>query len=40
MKVQNNLKRKSRHLLVVKMGGVAGGQALIFFRQIILPKNS
>jgi hypothetical protein len=40
MKWQNIFKRKSRHLLAVKMGGVAGRQTLKFFRPIILPKNS
>jgi hypothetical protein len=40
MKRQNNFKRKSRHLLVVKKESVAGSQSLKFFRPIILPKNS
>jgi hypothetical protein len=38
--VQNNVKRKSRHILTIKKEGVAGSQSLKFFRPIILPKNS
>jgi hypothetical protein len=39
MKWQNNLKQKSRRLLAVKMGSVANGRSLKFFRPIILLKN-